>query len=141
MPGTALKTLSRRGFFLTRGESSFMGSINSSVQRWKTAATRLAVSIVILLQALGIGAGWSQEPAQPRIEDEIAKQEKIYGSRGADVPTGYVTNRGLSDYAGLLPSGFCDALGRLGGLHRWLDIGAGDGQAILDYFGGTDDAA
>ena len=118
-----------------------MGSINSSVQRWKTAATRLAVSIVILLQALGIGAGWSQEPAQPKIEDEIAKQEKIYGSRGADVPSGYVTNRGLSDYAGLLPSGFCDALGRLGGLHRWLDIGAGDGQAILDYYGGTDDAA
>ena len=46
----------------------------------------------------------------------------------------YTTDRGLSRYAGLLPSGFCDALGRLGSSDRWLDIGAGEGQAILDYY-------
>ena len=34
----------------------------------------------------------------------------------------------------ILPSGFCDALGSLGSSDRWLDIGAGDGQAILDYY-------
>ena len=69
------------------------------------------------------------------------KQEKIYRSRGADVPRGYVTGRGLSDYAELLPTGFCDALGRLGSSDRWLDIGAGDGQAILDYYAPEDAAA
>jgi len=117
-----------------------MHSIKSSVKVWKTAATRLAVLIVIVVQALGLGACGLQEPAQPWIK-EIAKQEKIYRSRGADVPSGYVTGRALSDYAGLLPSGFCDALGRLGSSDRWLDIGAGDGQAILDYYAPGDDAA
>jgi SAM-dependent methyltransferase len=43
------------------------------------------------------------------------------------------------DYEKLLPSGFCDALGRLGSADRWLDIGAGDGQAILDYYEIGDD--
>jgi hypothetical protein len=116
-----------------------MRSGKSSLKGSKTAETLLAVLIV--LQALGLGAGWPQEPAQPRIEEEIAKQEKIYRSRGADVPSGYVTSRALSDYAALLPSGFCDALGRLGNSERWLDIGAGDGQAILDYYALEDDAA
>src|SRR5262245_58044325 len=36
-------------------------------------------------------------------------------------------------YLELLPAGFCDALGTLGSSDRWLDIGAGTGQAILDY--------
>jgi SAM-dependent methyltransferase len=111
-----------------------MRSAKSSVKGWNTGATRLAV-LIMVVQALGLRAGWAQEPAQPPIDQEIAKQEKIYRSRGTDVPSGYVTNRGLSDYAGLLSSGFCDALARLGNSDRWLDIGAGDGQAILDYYG------
>jgi hypothetical protein len=111
-----------------------MRSVKSSMKEWKTAETRLAVVIAIVVQALGLGACWAQEPAGPRIDEEITKQEKIFQRRGADVPRGYVTNRGLSDYAELLPTGFCDALGRLGGSDRWLDIGAGDGQAILDYY-------
>ena len=115
-----------------------MRSVKSLVKGWKTAGT--GVAVLIVLQAFGLGAVWPQEPAQPRIDEEIAKQEKIYGSRGADVPGGYVTGRGLSDYAELLPNGFCDALGRLGSSDRWLDIGAGDGQAILDYYALEDDA-
>jgi len=117
-----------------------MRSVKSSVQGWQTAGARLAV-LIIIVQALGLRAGWSQEPAQPRLEEEFTKQEKIYRSRGADVPRGYVINRGLSDYAELLPSGFCDALGRLGSSDRWLDIGAGAGQAILDYYAPEDAAA
>ena len=109
-----------------------MRSVKSLVKGRKTATTPLAVLIV--LQVLGLGAGWPQELAPPRIDEEIAKQEKIYRSRGADVPSGYVTDRGLSDYLGLLPSGFCDALGTLGSSDRWLDIGAGTGQAIVDYY-------
>jgi len=95
---------------------------------------------VIVMQALGLGVVWPQELAPPRIDEEIAKQEKIYQRRGAEVPRGYVTNRGLSDYAELLPTGFCDALGRLGSSDRWLDIGAGAAQAILDYYAPEGDA-
>src|SRR5262245_58533849 len=115
-----------------------MRSMRSSLKGWKTAGTGLAVLIVV--QAFGAGAGGSQEPAQPRIDEEISKQEKIYRSRGADVPRGYVTGRGLSDYTELLPAGFCDALGGLGSSDRWLDIGAGAGQAILDYYAPEGDA-
>jgi hypothetical protein len=118
-----------------------MYSVKSSVKGWKTATACLAVLIVIVVQALGLGAVWPQEPAEPRLDEEIAKQEKIFHRRGADVPGGYVTNRGLSDYAELLPTGFCDALGRLGSSDRWLDIGAGAGQAILDYYAPEDAAA
>ena len=116
-----------------------MRVISSSVKGWKTAA--MALAVLIMVQALSLEAGRPQEPARPQIDDEIAKQEKIYRSRGADVPSGYVTGRGLSEYAELLPSGFCDALGRLGSLDRWLDIGAGAGQAILDYYTPENDAS
>jgi hypothetical protein len=117
-----------------------MRSVKSSVKGSKTAAARLAVLIVIVVQTLGLGAVWPQEPTEPRLDKEFDKQEKIYRSRGADVPRGYVTGRGLSDYAELLPTGFCGALGRLGSSDRWLDIGAGAGQAILDYYAPQGDA-
>lgn len=117
-----------------------MRTVNSLVPRWQTAGARLAVLIVII-QALGVRAGWSQEPAQPGFNEEFLKQEKIYHSRGADGRKVYTTDRGLSRYAELLPSGFCDALGRLGSSDRWLDIGAGQGQAILDYYAPEDAAA
>ncbi len=115
-------------------------SVISSVQGRKAVGTRLAVLIIILLGAW-LGPVWPQEPAQLRLDEEFTKQEKIFRSRGADVPRGYVTNRGLSDYAELLPAGFCDALGRLGSSDRWLDIGAGEGQAILDYYAPEGDGA
>src|SRR5690242_2303871 len=117
-----------------------MGSMQTSAQGRHTAITPLAVLIVIVLQVLALKAAWSQELAPPRLNEEFTKQEKIYRSQGADVPSGYVTSRGLSDYAQLLPSGFCDALARLGNSDRWLDIGAGDGQAILDYYRAQHDA-
>lgn len=116
-----------------------MPSVQSSAKEWKTPGTRLA--FLIVLPALGLGACSTLGSAQPRFDEEIAKQEKIYRSQGEAVPSGYVTSRTLSDYAELLPSGFCNALGRLGSSDRWLDIGAGDGQAILDYYAIEDDAA
>ena len=116
-----------------------MRLVKSSIKGFKTPGTLLA--ILIVLQALGLRAGWSQEPAKPRLDEEFIKQEKIYRSRGANVPSGYVINRGLSDYAEHLPTGFCDTLGKLGGSDRWLDIGAGAGQAILDYYAPEEAAA
>jgi hypothetical protein len=117
-----------------------MRTVTLSVPRWQTAAARLAV-VIVIIQALGPRAGWSQEPVQPRIKEEFLEQEKIYRSRGADGRRVYTTDRGLSRYSELLPSGFCDALGRLGSSDRWLDIGAGQAQAILDYYLPEDAAA
>jgi SAM-dependent methyltransferase len=101
-----------------------------------TTAARLTVVIVMAVQSLG--AGWIEEPVQPRIDEEFAKQEKVYRRRGGG---SYTTNRGLSSYAEVLPTGFCDALGKLGSSDRWLDIGAGQGQAILEYYAPENDAA
>jgi SAM-dependent methyltransferase len=115
-----------------------MPSVKSPAKRWQPAVTGLAVLIVISLQALGQGAGWTQEPVQPRLDEQFAKQEKIYRKRGTG---SYTANRGLSEYAELLPSGFCDELGRLGNSDRWLDIGAGEGQAMLDYYAPQGDGA
>jgi hypothetical protein len=98
-----------------------MASVKLSEKGWNTAAARLAV-LVIVVQSLWPGAGWTQELPQPRVDEEIAKQEKIYRRRGAG---SYTTNRGLSNYAEVLPTSFCDALGRLGSSDLWLDIGAG----------------
>ena len=97
-----------------------------------SAGTRLAV--LVLLQALLLTHSWSQEPASPQFQEEITKQEGIYQSRGEKVPGGYITGRGLAKYSELLPSGFDAALGKLGPNDRWLDIGAGAGHAILDYY-------
>jgi SAM-dependent methyltransferase len=100
-----------------------------SAKARKIPATGFAVLIVTAV--LSLGPGWAQEPLQPRIDDEFAKQEKIYRRRDAG---SYTANRGLSNYAEVLPTGFCDALARLGSSGRWLDIGTGEGQAILDYY-------
>ena len=97
-----------------------------------SAGTRLAV--LVLLQALVLTPSWSEETASPRFQEEITKQEGIYQSRGEKVPGGYITGRGLAKYSELLPSGFDAALGKLGPNDRWLDIGAGAGFAILDYY-------
>lgn len=113
-------------------------SIESPVRGWKAALARL--SLVIVTQTLGLPVVWPQEFAQPRIEEETTKQKKIYQSRGADVPGGYVTNRGLLDYAEFLSSDFCGTLDKLGTSDRWLDIGAGAGRAILEYYAPPDAA-
>ncbi|HXG50055.1 MAG TPA: hypothetical protein VNN77_01440, partial [candidate division Zixibacteria bacterium] len=117
-----------------------MRSLERAVNRWGTAARR-AVLIVVVVHSLWPGAGRTQEVPQPGIEEEFIKQERIYRSRGRDVPGSYVTDRGLSDYAELLPGGFCGALRGLRSADRWLDVGAGTGQAILDYYAPADPAA
>ena len=116
-----------------------MRSVDSSLKRLKTTGTCLAA--LILMQAFCLAVGWSQDSPERQIAEEFAKQEEIYCSQGDDVPSGYVTDRGLSAYAGDLPAGFCEALSRLGSSGRWLDVGAGAGQAILDYYAPKDNAA
>jgi len=107
-----------------------MRSGNASIKKFKP---RLAVALGVAVSALWLNAAWPQEPAPARLDEEMIKQEKIYNSRGGEVPEGYITGRTLLSYMQLLP-GFCGSLGALGSSDRWLDIGAGAGQAILDYY-------
>ena len=65
--------------------------------------------------------------------DEIAKQANIYASKGEQRPEGYVIGRSLLSYSAALPEKFVEALATLGTEDRWLDIGAGEGRAVLDY--------
>jgi SAM-dependent methyltransferase len=104
----------------------------SSVTVSKPAGLRLAV--LVILQALCLEPSRSAEPAFPKFHEEVSKQESIYRSEGKGVPEGYIVDRSLSNYAEALPSGFDRALAGLGPEDRWLDIGAGQGQAILDYY-------
>jgi len=118
-----------------------MRSVKSLAQGWRAAAACLAVVIAVVVQGMAPRTGWPQESAEPRLDEEITKQENNFKKPAAEVPRGYVTDRGLSDYTELLPSGFCAALNKLGSSDRWLDIGAGTGKAIMDYYAPADAAA
>ena len=100
------------------------------------ANSRAAIGLaaLILLQGLWVAPVGSQEQTAARYQYEVSKQQEIYRSKGAEQPEGYVTHRGLRSYEELLPSGFGKALRELGPDDRWLDVGAGQGRAILDYY-------
>jgi len=93
----------------------------------------LRILVLLLAQALCLGTAHSQQPGSS-LEAEIKKQEAIYQSRGESVPTGYVVGRSLHSYKSTLPPGFGRALADLTPGDRWLDIGAGEGNAVLDYY-------
>lgn len=76
----------------------------------------------------------------PNLEEEVSRQFGIFQSKGEERPEGYVIDRSLIAYSFMLRSGFAKALANLGTTDRWLDIGAGQGQAILDYYGERFDA-
>jgi hypothetical protein len=98
----------------------------------KNAAIRIAV--LLILQSLWLENSHSADPGNPQFKEELSKQEQIYQSKGEQVPEGYVIDRSLLSYTHTLSSDFDRSLASLGPKDRWLDIGAGMGQAILDYF-------
>lgn len=118
-----------------------MDSLRSSVRARNFARAGLAVVFVVAVQALGSAIVWPQDPVSQRLDEEFAKQDNIYRRRGADIASGYTINRGLAEYAEVLPTSFCGALSSLSRSERWLDIGAGEGQAILDYYASEDHSA
>jgi len=94
---------------------------------------------LLILLTLWVGTSSSAESGSPKIDDEMSKQEEIYKSHGEKRPEGYVINRSLLAYTEALSPGFDRALESLAPKHRWLDIGAGEGQAILDYYNRRDE--
>jgi len=96
--------------------------------------TGIRIVILLVLQTLWMEISHSQHPGSSALDKEASKQEAIYQSRGEKVPEGYVTDRSLLAYQFYLSSEFDRSLASLGPADRWLDIGAGEGQAILDYY-------
>lgn len=102
-------------------------------------ASVLLLRIVALtfLAIAGAPLAQADDRTQALFGDELQRQTEIYRSKGADRPEGYVINRSLESYSMTLPSEFSVSLAELGESDRWLDIGAGEGRAILDYCSGT----
>ncbi len=94
----------------------------------------LYASIAFGIQVACMPAAHAASPATPNINEEFSKQDKIYRSEGQLTPSGYVVNRSLVDYEETLSPEFDRTLASLGPTDRWLDIGAGIAQAILDYY-------
>ncbi len=83
---------------------------------------------------LGSSAAHAQSGASKKIDEQLSIQENIYRSQGRNRPPGYVIDRSLFSYMDTLPPEFGRELAKLGPNDRWLDIGAGQGRAILDYY-------
>lgn len=90
---------------------------------------------LLACQVLWLGPVHSQVGSGFPLGEEITRQDHIYWSYGGQTREGYTVDRGLADYGSVLAFEFLLALEKLGPQDRWLDIGAGEGQAILDYFG------
>jgi SAM-dependent methyltransferase len=92
---------------------------------------KLLIIVAFAAEALVVQTSRAAEPRTFR--DEASKQQEIYDSGGRKVPEGYVIGRSLLSYAFTLSPGFRQSLASLGAQDRWLDIGAGEGNAVLDY--------
>jgi len=101
---------------------------------------RAGIAVLLILQSLCLPQARGADTATAVFGDELGKQDEIYRSRGEQRPDGYVIDRSLLVYTYTLPDDFGRSLARLGAHDRWLDIGAGRGQAIVDYFNGSTDA-
>ena len=100
----------------------------------------MCIVALLALQAVWLQVSRAALPGGRPVDEEVSKQEAIYRSRGENVPGGYVIDRSLLSYASFLSPGFDRSLADLGPADRWLDIGAGQGLAILDYYTARYDA-
>src|SRR5687767_14709927 len=94
---------------------------------------KAGLGLILLLQGFCVTVAWSAAGPTAAFGEEAAKQKEIYDSKGAKTPDGYVIDRSLLSYSHLLPAEFFKSLSRLGPQDRWLDIGAGEGRAVIDY--------
>src|SRR5688572_4747385 len=94
-------------------------------------ALRFAILILSTVCATSASAA---DAVAAKFGEEREKQEKIYRSEGDQTVSGYTVDRPLSHYADGLAAGFEPALAALGPSDRWLDIGAGEARAVLDYY-------
>ena len=93
--------------------------------------TGMAAAAVMVGQLAAPVPLQAQETRAAELTGEYARQNEIYQRQR--VPRGYVIDRTLEGYEYMLPEAFGRKLAELGEHDRWLDVGAGQGQAILDY--------
>jgi hypothetical protein len=93
----------------------------------------LRMLAAVVLHSLCISPAQSEPGGRAAPDEQASRQAAIYTSRGTSVPEGYVVDRSLLSYTVILPADFKRTLARLGASDRWLDVGAGEGRAILDY--------
>jgi SAM-dependent methyltransferase len=98
-------------------------------------------SLLLAMQTAPIGTALAQDAGDARWAKEFADQDAIYQGRGERLLKGYVIDRSLASYVDTLPTEFNRSLSRLGPAQRWLDIGAGQGRAVLDYIKGQPSTA
>jgi len=96
--------------------------------------TGIAVVAFLAWQFVWLVPSLAEDFTSEELAEEYARQEEIYRRQGRDIPRGYVLDRSLETYAYFLPDEFDRALASLGPEDRWLDIGAGQGRAVLDYY-------
>ena len=92
------------------------------------------IFVLLVLQAMSLGTAHSAEPDVSQFNEERRKQEEIFRGKDGRITEGYTVDRTLVDYAETFSADFDGKLANLGPKERWMDIGAGRGQAILDYF-------
>src|ERR1043166_1382234 len=134
MPGPALDLPSRMGSSSTRGRSEPRNRFAADFRTPPGMKMIIRIIVLLVLPILGLAASRAADPGSAKFSDEVSKQESIYRSDGEQTVEGYTVDRSLSVYTDGLPSDFDRALAMLGPADRWLDIGAGKGQAVLDYF-------
>lgn len=96
--------------------------------------TGIAMVAFLVWLFMSLVSAHADDPANIDLSEEIARQEEVYRSQGREIPRGYVLDRSLESYTYFLPDAFDPALASLGPQDRWLDIGAGHGLAVLDYY-------
>jgi len=79
-------------------------------------------------------AAYAQSTGNAKLDLEKSRQQSIYHGRGDMRPEGYTIDRTLNAYGNALGPAFESTLASLGPKERWLDIGAGRGRAVLDYY-------
>ena len=104
-----------------------------------TIAARAIALLCLCL--LPLAQSSAAESSGAKFNEEVLRQEKIYRGEGDKPVEGYTVDRSLAVYTDALASGFARALADLGPNDRWLDVGAGRGQAILDYYSPAYDLA
>jgi SAM-dependent methyltransferase len=93
--------------------------------------TGIAAAAFVAWQLAAPVPSHAQDTLAAPLSEEYVKQDEIYHRQR--VSRGYVVDRSLEGYCYMLPDAFERALADLDGRDRWLDVGAGQGQAILDY--------
>ena len=106
----------------------------ANFRNFTMANAAMRILAVLVLQILCLRTAHAAGQDGPQFGAEISKQEQIYRSGTEQLPEGYIIDRSLLSYVHTLSPGFDRALAALGPQDRWLDVGAGRGQAVLDYY-------